>query len=155
MPTPLDELAAEVPADVLVTDPVLVENYRFDWARDPNAGRPLAVLRPHDTAQVQTVMRWAYRHRIAVVPLQVIVGERIESPNAAPLPEAIIADASSLFAVFLTQSTGTCCVMVSPEGLVEATIVGARPIEPLVRMMLHGDGANGDVPAGQAASAAA
>jgi glycolate dehydrogenase FAD-linked subunit len=68
MPTPLDELAAEVPADVLVTDPVLVENYRFDWARDPNAGRPLAVLRPHDTAQVQTVMRWAYRHRIAVVP---------------------------------------------------------------------------------------
>jgi glycolate oxidase len=68
MATPLDELAAELPADALVTDPVLVENYRFDWARDPDAGVPLAVARPRDTAQVQAVMRWASRHRIPVVP---------------------------------------------------------------------------------------
>ena len=45
-PRPLDELAAELPADGLVTDPELIENYRYDWARDPDAGIPLAVVRP-------------------------------------------------------------------------------------------------------------
>jgi glycolate oxidase len=64
----LDELVAALPADGLVTDPVLIENYRFDWARDPDAGTPLAVARPRDTEQVQAVMRWASRHRIPVVP---------------------------------------------------------------------------------------
>ncbi|HET6209678.1 MAG TPA: FAD-linked oxidase C-terminal domain-containing protein [Jatrophihabitans sp.] len=64
----LAELAAELPADGLVTDPVLVENYRYDWARDPDAGIPLAVARPRDTGQVQAIMRWASRHRIPVVP---------------------------------------------------------------------------------------
>jgi glycolate oxidase len=68
MTTPLDELAAELPDDALVTDPALVENYRFDWARDPDAGTPLAVVRPRDTGQVQATMRWASRHRIPVVP---------------------------------------------------------------------------------------
>ncbi|HEX4726481.1 MAG TPA: FAD-binding oxidoreductase, partial [Jatrophihabitans sp.] len=64
----LDELAAELPSDGLVTDPVLIENYRYDWARDPDAGMPLAVARPRDTEQVQAIMRWASRHRIPVVP---------------------------------------------------------------------------------------
>jgi glycolate oxidase len=68
MANPLDELAAELPADALVTDPVLVENYRYDWARDPDAGVPLAVVRPRTTAEVQATMRWATRHQVAVVP---------------------------------------------------------------------------------------
>ena len=33
--TSLVELAAELPDDAIVTDPVLVQNYRYDWARDP------------------------------------------------------------------------------------------------------------------------
>jgi glycolate oxidase len=68
MTTPLDELAEVLPADAIVTDPVLVENYRYDWARDPDAGMPLAVVRPRNPAEVQDAMRWASRHRIPVVP---------------------------------------------------------------------------------------
>ncbi|WP_347343689.1 FAD-binding oxidoreductase [Jatrophihabitans telluris] len=52
----------------VIIDPDLIENYRYDWARDPAAGRPLAVVRPEDAAGVATAMRWAHRHRIAVVP---------------------------------------------------------------------------------------
>ncbi|MDQ2836707.1 MAG: FAD-binding protein [Actinomycetota bacterium] len=68
MATVLDELAAELPADAIVTDPMLIENYRYDWARDPDAGMPLAVVRPRTTAEVQATMRWAAQHRIPVVP---------------------------------------------------------------------------------------
>ena len=68
MTAPLHDLAARLPDDAIVTDPVLVENYRYDWARDPNAGEPLAVVRPRTTAEVQTTMRWATQHRIPVVP---------------------------------------------------------------------------------------
>ncbi|MGI8665533.1 MAG: FAD-binding oxidoreductase [Jatrophihabitans sp.] len=68
MPTLIEELAASLPADAVVTDPVLIENYRYDWARDPAAGVPLAVVRPRTTAEVQASMRWAARHRIPVVP---------------------------------------------------------------------------------------
>jgi len=35
---------------------------------DPNAGTPLAVVRPSRTEDVQTVLRWATEHKIAVVP---------------------------------------------------------------------------------------
>jgi glycolate oxidase len=68
MSTVLRELAEHLPDDAILTDPALVENYRYDWARDPGAGRPLAVVRPRDTAQVQATMRWASAHRIPVVP---------------------------------------------------------------------------------------
>ena len=68
MAAPLDSLAADLPADALVTDPVLIDNYRYDWARDPGAGMPLAVVRPRNTAEVQVTMRWASRHRVPVVP---------------------------------------------------------------------------------------
>ncbi len=68
MAHPLDALAAALPPDALVTDPALMQNYRYDWARDPGAGMPLAVVRPRTTAEVQTALRWASEHRIAVVP---------------------------------------------------------------------------------------
>lgn len=68
MATALEELAAELPADAIVTDPALMDNYRYDWARDPCAGVPLAVIRPRSSAEVQASMRWAYRHRVPVVP---------------------------------------------------------------------------------------
>ncbi|HEX2904465.1 MAG TPA: FAD-linked oxidase C-terminal domain-containing protein [Jatrophihabitans sp.] len=68
MSGPLDELAACLPAEAIVTDPVLMDNYRWDWARDPGAGQPLAVVRPRTTEQVQQTLRWASGHRIPVVP---------------------------------------------------------------------------------------
>src|SRR5579884_3085093 len=53
---------------MVVTDPAITEGYRQDRAFDPSAGKPMAVVRPHRTAEVQTIMRWASRHRVPVVP---------------------------------------------------------------------------------------
>lgn len=61
-------LAAQLDEGVVVTDPDILTSYRQDRAMDPNAGNPLAVVRPRTTAEVQTVLRWATAHRIAVVP---------------------------------------------------------------------------------------
>ena len=45
-----------------------MEGYRHDWAKDPDAGWPLAVVRATCTADVQAAVRWAAQHRVPVVP---------------------------------------------------------------------------------------
>jgi glycolate oxidase len=64
----LDELVAALPPDTVLTDPDVLASYRQDWARDPNAGTPLAVVRANSTADVQALLRWATAHRTPVVP---------------------------------------------------------------------------------------
>jgi glycolate oxidase len=64
----LAELAAVLPADALVTDPDIIEPYRYDRAETVVPGRPLAVVRARCTADVQTVLRIASAHRVPVVP---------------------------------------------------------------------------------------
>lgn len=68
MASPLSGLIAELPDRTVVTDPDILASYRQDRARDPDAGTPLAVVRPRRTAQVQAVLRWASAHRIPVIP---------------------------------------------------------------------------------------
>jgi len=68
MPVALDELIAAIGDSGVLTDPDVVERYRQDWARDPDAGRPLAVVRARSTEDVQTTLRWASQHRVPVVP---------------------------------------------------------------------------------------
>src|ERR1700744_5549247 len=53
---------------MVVTDPTVTEGYRQDRAFDPSAGKPLAVIRPRRTEEVQTVLRWATAHKVPVVP---------------------------------------------------------------------------------------
>src|SRR6201982_3577023 len=53
---------------MVVTDPTVTEGARQTRAFDPWAGKPLAVVRPRSTEEVQTVLRWATRHRVPVVP---------------------------------------------------------------------------------------
>ena len=65
---PLAALIDALPEGAVTTEPATMENYRHDFARDPGAGAPLAVVRPTDADQVQTTMRWAAEHGIAVVP---------------------------------------------------------------------------------------
>ncbi len=60
-------LIAELPDGMVVTDPTVTEGYRQDRAFDPSAGKPLAVVRPRRTEQVQTVLRWATANRVPVV----------------------------------------------------------------------------------------
>ena len=64
----LAELIAALPDGMVVTDPTITEGYRQDRAFDPSAGKPLAVVRPRRTEEVQTVLRWASGHRVPVVP---------------------------------------------------------------------------------------
>ena len=61
----LAELIAELPEGMVVTDPAITESYRQDRALDPSAGKPMAVVRPLRTEDVQTVLRWATQHRVA------------------------------------------------------------------------------------------
>ncbi|UNC02856.1 FAD-binding protein [Mycolicibacterium boenickei] len=61
-------LISELPEGVVVTDPDILASYRQDRAADPAAGTPLAVVRPTRTEEVQTVLRWASAHQVAVVP---------------------------------------------------------------------------------------
>ena len=68
---PTDSLAAlraVLPDGVLVTDPDVVEPYRWDWSRDVSAGRPRAVVRATSADDVQAAVRWAAEHRVPVVP---------------------------------------------------------------------------------------
>ena len=64
----LDELISALPDGAILTDRDVIETYRQDWARDPDAGHPLAVVRPRSTDEVQTVLRWASARRVPVVP---------------------------------------------------------------------------------------
>jgi glycolate oxidase len=64
----LAELAEEVGAADLLTDPAAMEAYRRDWAKDPDVGVPCAVLRARSPGQVQAGLRWASRTRTPVVP---------------------------------------------------------------------------------------
>ncbi len=64
----VDELIAALMGDVVVTDAERTDKYRWDRANDPRAGVPLAVVRAESTEHVQTAVRWAAKHGVAVVP---------------------------------------------------------------------------------------
>ena len=66
--SPLPDLIRALGADCVVTDPALIQGYRFDWTRDASAGMPIAVARPRDASGVQAAVRWAARHGVALVP---------------------------------------------------------------------------------------
>src|SRR5215213_11159587 len=64
----IEGLIRALPGDAILVESATIENYRFDWSRDPRAGTPLAVVRPMNSEQVQTALRWASAHGVPVVP---------------------------------------------------------------------------------------
>jgi glycolate oxidase len=66
--TVLTELTDRLPSDAVLTDPASTEAYRYDMASFCPAGKPLVVVRPTATEQVQQVMRIASAHGVPVVP---------------------------------------------------------------------------------------
>ncbi|WP_187701409.1 FAD-linked oxidase C-terminal domain-containing protein [Dietzia sp. E1] len=64
----LDDLRTRLDHSHLITDPDLLQSYRQDWAKAPDPGMPLAVVRARTTEDVQEVMRWASAHSVPVVP---------------------------------------------------------------------------------------
>jgi glycolate oxidase len=66
--TDLAALITSLPDGSVLTDPDVTAAYRQDWARDPAAGHPLAVVRATTTEDVAATLRWATAHRVPVVP---------------------------------------------------------------------------------------
>ena len=67
LPSVVEELALALPPGTVVTDVDMMEGYRFDRSNTVEVGRPMAVVRVSDTAEVQTALRWASAHRVPVV----------------------------------------------------------------------------------------
>lgn len=67
-PRDVAALVAALPDGVVVTAPEAMEKYRYDWARDPDAGMPCAVVRAESAEHVQMAVRWAAAGGIPVVP---------------------------------------------------------------------------------------
>lgn len=63
----LQELGAELAPDQLSSDPTDLAIYALDWTRfyEPQAS---AVVFPKSIADVQTIVRWARKQRVALVP---------------------------------------------------------------------------------------
>jgi glycolate oxidase len=64
----LTPLVSALGDDVVLVDPDRMAGYRWDRANDPGAGVPLAVVRVGSTEDVQTAVRFAAQHGLAVVP---------------------------------------------------------------------------------------
>jgi glycolate oxidase len=61
-------LLAELGEGPLIVDPDVIDGYRVDRATSVVPGRPVALVRARDTADVQAVLRVASRLGVAVVP---------------------------------------------------------------------------------------
>ncbi|MGD9695469.1 MAG: FAD-binding oxidoreductase [Thermoleophilia bacterium] len=62
------DLIGTLPAGRVLMDQDAMEAFRNDQAELVTGGLPMAVARPHDTAEVQAVMRVAGAHGVPVVP---------------------------------------------------------------------------------------
>jgi FAD/FMN-containing dehydrogenase len=80
----VDALLAVVPAEVMLTAAEDLERFSRDWSGD-YFGRPLAVARPRDTAEVSFILQHCNRLHIPVVPqggLTGLVGAAVAADNA-------------------------------------------------------------------------
>lgn len=114
--TAVATLVAELGEGVVVTDPDILDSYRQDRAADPNAGMPLAVVRPVRTEEVQAVLRWATDNRIAVVPRGAGTGL---SGGATAIDGGIVLSTEKMRAITVDPATRTAVVQ---PGLLNAEV---------------------------------
>ncbi|MBS4727337.1 FAD-binding protein [Mycobacterium sp. SM1] len=112
-------LIAELPDGMVVSDPAITEGYRHDRAFDPSAGKPLAVVRPRCTEDVQTVLRWASANRIAVVTRGAGTGL---SGGATALDGSIVLSTEKMRDITVDPVTRTA---VAQPGLLNAEVKSA------------------------------
>jgi glycolate oxidase len=115
----LDELREALPGDAILLDSDAVQRYRQDRAFDPDAGTPLAVVLPRSTAQVQDVVRWAARNRVAIVPRGAGTGL---SGGASAVDGGIVLSTERMRDLAIDEATRT--VVVQP-GLLNAELKAA------------------------------
>ena len=63
----IDALRAALPPTAVVIDPDIVESYRYDRAMTVVPGKPLAVVRPSSTPEVQATVEVAARFGVPLV----------------------------------------------------------------------------------------
>ncbi|BBU20795.1 FAD-binding oxidoreductase [Mycobacterium xenopi] len=112
----LASLIAELPDGMVVSDPAVTEGYRQDRAFDPSAGKPLAVVRPRRTEDVQTVLRWASANRIPVVTRGAGTGL---SGGATALDDSIVLSMEKMREITVDPLTRTAVVQ---PGLLNAEV---------------------------------
>ncbi|VFA94345.1 Uncharacterized FAD-linked oxidoreductase Rv2280 [Nocardia farcinica] len=112
----LHDLAAALSDGALHTDRDLLESYRQDWAKDPAAGVPLALVRAAGTDDVVATLRWANEHRVPVVPRGAGSGL---SGGATALDGGIVVSTERMRAITVDPVTRTAVVQ---PGLLNAEV---------------------------------
>lgn len=115
----VQELIGLLDEKVVVTDPDILVGYRQDWARDPDAGTPLAVVRARNTDDVAAVMRWATAHSVPVVPRGAGSGL---SGGATAVDGGIVLSTENMRAITVDPVTRTAVVQ---PGLLNAEVKAA------------------------------
>lgn len=121
----LDDLIARLPDGAVLTDADLLEGYRQDWAREPDAGVPLAVVRATSTDDVAATLRFAHEHKIAVVPRGAGSGL---SGGATAVEGGIVLSTERMRAIAIDPVTRTAVVQ---PGLLNAEVKRAVAEEGL------------------------
>ncbi|MGN7132373.1 FAD-binding oxidoreductase [Rhodococcoides corynebacterioides] len=114
--TRVQELIGLLDEKVVVTDPDILVSYRQDWARDPDAGTPLAVVRARSTDDVAAVMRWATAYSVPVVPRGAGSGL---SGGATAVDGGIVLSTENMRAITVDPVTRTAVVQ---PGLLNAEV---------------------------------
>ena len=121
----LDDLRAALAPGSVVTDPDIVEGYRHDRAMTVVPGKPLAVVRPSSTAEVQGVVAVAARHRVPLVTRGAGSGL---SGGAAAVDGCITLSTERMRAVSVDRAAMTATVQ---PGLLNAELKAAARAEGL------------------------
>ncbi|MET7966749.1 FAD-linked oxidase C-terminal domain-containing protein [Micromonospora sp. NPDC005305] len=116
----LDDLRTALGDAAVLTDPDLLANHARDEADLCEAGIPLVVVRPRDTAGVVAVVRAAARHGVPVVPQ----GARTGLAGAANAVDGALVLSTVAMDRILEVDPVSRIAVVQP-GVVNATLAGA------------------------------
>ena len=118
-------LETALPADAVVTDPDILDGYRYDRAMTVVPGKPYALVRPASTEEVQTVLRVATRLRVPVVTRGAGSGL---SGGAAAIDGCITLSTERMRAISIDRAAMTATVQ---PGLLNAEVKAAARAEGL------------------------
>ncbi len=112
----LAPLIAALPEGAVITKVDSMAGYRMDWAKDPDAGTPLLVVRATCTEDVATAITFAAEHGISVVPRGAGTGL---SGGASALEGCMVLSTERMRDIRVDPVTRTCVVQ---PGLLNAEV---------------------------------
>ncbi|MGO3325383.1 FAD-binding oxidoreductase [Gordonia sp. (in: high G+C Gram-positive bacteria)] len=121
----LSTLSAALAPGMVVTDPGILGAYRFDRANDPDAGTPLALVRPLTTQDVQTAVCWCAEHKVPIITRG--TGTSLSGGSTA-VDGAVTISTEKMRDLSIDTSTRTA---VSQPGMLNAEVKAAAAAEGL------------------------